>query len=152
MGTWVKKGKDINALLNEAAQIDPYIGEALEGTGPFEDGLHLAHVVADICWNPQDDIHGKWIDQVIEISIFSVTWKRKGAQIMSGQHIVYGSKAPGFSLTWQAEVERLPQGPREWGPHAPEVVYDLMLTLTKDKSKPPVKKIAESLGWELISG
>lgn len=152
MATWTKTGKDINILLHEAAEIDPYIGKALEGLGPFEDGYHFTHAVTDLCWNGELDAHDYVIDQNIVVDRNYGDWSRKGEQILVGGHVVYGSKEPGFKLVWRAEMERLPEGPREWGPHPPAVIYTLMLTLTKDKSKTPIKKVAESLGWELISG
>lgn len=152
MATWIKVGKDLNALLGEAAKVDPYIAQALEGTGPFEDATHFTHVVADICWNPAFDSHGRWIDQSVEISPRYAAWARKGDQIEVEGRIVYGSKEPGFRLMWREEVEKLPEGPREWGPKPPAIIYTLMLTVAKEKSRPAVKKVAEGLGWELISG
>lgn len=151
MATWTKEGKDLNALLREAAQIDPMIGEALDIESIHESG-DLLHRIVEVCWTQLYDAVGLVVDQRVEVELDKWSWIRKGKPVYSHGHRAYGVWEPGFTLSSRQEIERFPEGPREWTPKSPAIIYHFMLTVSKEKGNRAMKKVADGLGWDLISG
>lgn len=152
MATWTKEGKDLNALLREAAQIDPMIGEGLGDIESIHEGGDLLHRIVEIGWTQVYDADGLVVDQRVEVDLDKWAWIRKGKPIYSQGRRAYGAWEPGFTLSTRQEIERFPQGPREWTPKSPAILYYFMLTVSKEKGNKAMKKLAADVGWELISG
>jgi len=148
----MKLGKDFEALLVEVAEIDPDIAAALGDSGPFENGLDLMHVVAELCFQNLYDPDGDSIDQTLEITHAFMTWTHKGKPSKHEGRRIYGSREPGFFLRIGQQPEKLPEGPKEWTPNKEAMIYNFMLTVSKEKGNREMKRIAQDLGWELVSG
>lgn len=148
----MKVGKDLKGLLAEASQIDPMIGESLGDIESIQEGGDLTHMIADSCWNAAYDLHGEPLDQSVEIELDGWRWTRKGKPLMHEGRRIYGSREPGFVLSVFQEIERFPEGPREWSPKSPAMIYKFRLTVSREKGDKAMKKVAADLDWELVSG
>ena len=154
MASWMKEGRDVYTLLAEAARVDPDIEAALDlrNAVPFGSGVELMHAIADLCYQEVYDAAGDSVDQKVEIVQDNLTWTRKGKPAVYEGRRIYGEREPGFYLSISQTMEQFERGPKEWTPKKEALIYHFTLTVSREKGTKQMKRRAEELGWELVSG